>query len=39
MRQAKELGMNQPFFVGPTMVDQGLLSAAKQSAEGASGFA
>jgi branched-chain amino acid transport system substrate-binding protein len=39
MREAKELGMNQPFFVGPTMVDQGLLSAAKQSAEGASGFA
>ena len=31
--------MNQPFFVGPTMVDQGLLSAAKGSAEGASGFA
>jgi branched-chain amino acid transport system substrate-binding protein len=39
MRQAKELGMSQPVFVGPTMVDQGLLSAAKQSAEGASGFA
>jgi branched-chain amino acid transport system substrate-binding protein len=39
MRQAKELGMNQPFFVGSNMVDQGLLSAAKQSAEGASGFA
>jgi branched-chain amino acid transport system substrate-binding protein len=39
MRQAKELGMNQPFFVGSNMVDQGLLSAAKQSAEGTSGFA
>ena len=39
MRQAKELGMNQPFFVGTTMVDQSLLSAAKQAAEGASGFA
>jgi branched-chain amino acid transport system substrate-binding protein len=39
MRQAKELGMNQPFFVGSSMVDQGLLSAAKQSAEGTSGFA
>ena len=39
MRQAKELGMNQRFFLGTTMVDQNLLSAAKQSAEGASGFA
>jgi branched-chain amino acid transport system substrate-binding protein len=39
LRQAKELGMNQPFFVGSNMVDQGLLSAAKQSAEGTSGFA
>jgi branched-chain amino acid transport system substrate-binding protein len=39
MRQAKELGMNQSFFVGSNMVDQGLLSAAKQSAEGTSGFA
>jgi branched-chain amino acid transport system substrate-binding protein len=39
MRQARELGMNQSFFVGSNMVDQGLLSAAKQSAEGTSGFA
>jgi branched-chain amino acid transport system substrate-binding protein len=39
MRQAKELGMNQAFFVGSNMVDQGLLSAARQSAEGTSGFA
>ena len=39
MRQAKELGMNQPFFVGSNMVDQGLLSAARQSAEGTTGFA
>ena len=39
MRQAKELGMNQPFFVGSNMVDQGLLTAAKQSAEGTTGFA
>ena len=38
MRQAKELGMNQTFFVGATMVDQNLLTAAKQSAEGATGF-
>lgn len=39
MRQAKELGLNQPFFVGSNMVDQGLLSAARQSAEGVTGFA
>ena len=28
LRQAKELGLNQQFFVGTTMVDQGLLTAA-----------
>ena len=39
LRQARELGMNQSFFLGTTMVDQSLLSAAKQAAEGASGFA
>ena len=39
MRQAKELGMNQQFFLGTTMVDQSLLNVAKQAAEGASGFA
>jgi ABC-type branched-subunit amino acid transport system substrate-binding protein len=39
MRQAKELGINQPFFVGTNMVDQGLLTAAGPAAEGASGFA
>ncbi len=39
MRQARELGMSGSFFVGSNMVDQGLLSAAKQSAEGTSGFA
>jgi branched-chain amino acid transport system substrate-binding protein len=39
MRQAKELGMNQAFFLGTTMVDQNLLNVAKQAAEGASGFA
>jgi branched-chain amino acid transport system substrate-binding protein len=38
MRQAKELGMNQTFFVGATMVDQNLLTAARQAAEGATGF-
>lgn len=39
MRQAKELGMNQQFFLGTTMVDQSLLNIAKRAAEGASGFA
>jgi branched-chain amino acid transport system substrate-binding protein len=39
LRQAKELGLNQPFFVGTTMVDQGLLTAAGPAAEGANGFA
>jgi branched-chain amino acid transport system substrate-binding protein len=39
MRQAGELGMTQPFFVGTTMVDQNFLTTAKHSAEGASGFA
>jgi branched-chain amino acid transport system substrate-binding protein len=39
MRQAKELGMNQQFFLGTTMVDQSLLNVARQAAEGASGFA
>jgi branched-chain amino acid transport system substrate-binding protein len=39
LRQAKELGLTQPFFVGTTMVDQGLLTAAGPAAEGVSGFA
>jgi branched-chain amino acid transport system substrate-binding protein len=38
LRQAKELGLNQPFFVGATMVDQNFLTAARQAAEGATGF-
>jgi branched-chain amino acid transport system substrate-binding protein len=38
LRQAKELGLNQPFFVGATMVDQGFLTAARQAAEGVTGF-
>jgi branched-chain amino acid transport system substrate-binding protein len=38
-RQAKELGLNQRFFVGTTMVDQGFLAAAGPAAEGVSGFA
>jgi branched-chain amino acid transport system substrate-binding protein len=38
MRQAKELGLKQPFFVGSNMVDPALIAAAKTSAEGVSGF-
>jgi branched-chain amino acid transport system substrate-binding protein len=38
LRQAKELGLNQPFFVGATMVDQNFLTAARQTAEGVTGF-
>ena len=39
LRQARELGLNKPFFVGTTMVDQGFLNAAGPVAEGVSGFA
>ena len=38
MRQAKELGLKQPFFVGSNMVDPSLINAAKASAEGVVGF-
>src|SRR5262249_62269066 len=38
LRQAKELGLSQPFFVGATMVDQNFLTAARQAAEGVTGF-
>jgi branched-chain amino acid transport system substrate-binding protein len=38
MRQAKELGLKQPFFVGSNMVDPALVTAAKSSAEGVTGF-
>jgi branched-chain amino acid transport system substrate-binding protein len=38
MRQAKELGLKQPFFVGSNMVDPALVTAARQSAEGVAGF-
>jgi branched-chain amino acid transport system substrate-binding protein len=38
MRQAKELGLKQPFFVGSNMVDPSLVNAAKASAEGVVGF-
>jgi branched-chain amino acid transport system substrate-binding protein len=38
MRQAKELGLRQPFFVGSNMVDPSLINAAKSNAEGVVGF-
>jgi branched-chain amino acid transport system substrate-binding protein len=38
MRQAKELGLRQPFFVGSNMVDPSLVTAAKSNAEGVMGF-
>lgn len=38
MRQAKELGLKQPFFVGSNMVDPSLITAARTSAEGVAGF-
>jgi len=38
MRQAKELGLKQPFFVGSNMVDPALIAAAKTSGEGVMGF-
>jgi branched-chain amino acid transport system substrate-binding protein len=37
LRQAKELGLNQPFFVGTNMTDQSLITAARQSADGVIG--
>jgi branched-chain amino acid transport system substrate-binding protein len=38
MRQARELGINQPFFVGSNMVDPSLVTAARANAEGVTGF-
>jgi branched-chain amino acid transport system substrate-binding protein len=38
MRQARELGIDQKFFVGATMVDKSFTAAAKENAEGATGF-
>jgi branched-chain amino acid transport system substrate-binding protein len=37
LRQAKELGLSQPFFVGTNMTDQSLITAAREAAEGAIG--
>lgn len=38
MRQARELGLKQPFFVGSNMVDPSLIAAARANAEGVTGF-
>ena len=38
MRQARELGLKQKFFVGATMVDKSFVAAAKENAEGVNGF-
>ena len=38
LRQAKELGMKQRFFVGSNMVDPALVNAARAASEGVTGF-
>jgi len=38
MRQAKELGLKQPFFVGSNMVDPALITAGRTATEGVTGF-
>ena len=38
MRQAKELGLKQPFFVGSNMVDPALITAGRSATEGVAGF-
>ncbi len=38
MRQARELGLKQLFFVGSNMVDPSLVTAARTNAEGVTGF-
>ena len=38
LRQARELGLNQRFFVGATMVEESVIKNAGQAAEGISGF-
>ena len=38
MRQAKELGMKQPFFVGSNMVDPALITVGRAATEGVTGF-
>lgn len=39
LRQAREFGLSQPFFVGATMVDSAFIAAGKANVEGARGFA
>lgn len=39
LRQARELGISQPFFLGATMVEPSFPVAARAAAEGAIGFA
>jgi len=38
IRQARDLGLKQPFFVGTTMVDPAFVAAARGAAEGVTGF-
>lgn len=38
IRQARDLGMQVPFFVGTTMVELSLIAASKWQAEGVKGF-
>lgn len=38
LRQAREMGLRQPFFVGANMVDPSFLGLARNSAEGIVGF-
>ena len=38
MRQARELGLKQPFFVGSNMVDPALITAGRAATEGVTGF-
>jgi branched-chain amino acid transport system substrate-binding protein len=38
MRQAKELGMKQAFFVGSNMVDPALITVGRAATEGVTGF-
>ncbi len=38
LRQAKELGLKQPFMVGSNMVDPALITVARGASEGVTGF-
>jgi branched-chain amino acid transport system substrate-binding protein len=38
LRQARELGFKQPFFIGSNMVDPALITAARGAAQGLIGF-